>query len=394
MKHAYKRAPVDNLDARAMECWFTDLAQQGLEYVGNFFGFYKFLKTEPRQTRYCVQFKPCDADEPSQELQDAYAAAGWAFVCPLDKFYFVWRTTQAQAIYPRTDPDVARAGYDKLHRNLRNTLACTVIIFAVYIAVMWLMLFSSKSQTIDILLSPFYLSLSVIQIPSLLQNLKQIKRIQGEKKQCVNGDAPSREQDYRGEYRVYRALGHLSSALFVALLLPLAVMMLLHWEKSIADVTEPLPYLPLDVIEQRDDFRWAQPYYSEKMERDKANFVTYTCTPLALETYEICQQGESYDGTDGYMPYASTHYYRLACSALAPIIFDRLMQEYVYRWRPEQYEIKELDAFERTVIARNKTDRVTHLFVQEGKQVVYIYYCGNADLQERLDALGAVLSGR
>lgn len=167
------------------------------------------------------------------------------------------------------------------------------------------------------------------------------------------------------------------------------------WRKSTVDVTEPLPFLSLDLIEQSKEFNWAEPVFMFDSDIDYNNYVDYSWKPLVPEHYEIHQEGADQshkwpDGSGYYSPSASTEYYRLAFSAFAPALFDELME--LHLWDDEEYTIYEPDAFDRTVIAQD--GYMTHLFVQWGKQVVYIRYHGYADLGERLELLANVLSSQ
>ncbi len=109
--------------------------------------------------------------------------------------------------------------------------------------------------------------------------------------------------------------------------------------------------------------------------------------------YEILQKGaiEPHmfpDKSDFYHPSASTDYYELRFEVLAPIIFEELMSQHLYM-PLSTYNIQEIDQFDRTVIATE--GYTTHLFVQQGKQVLYIRYRGYADLSAYLDLLEPIL---
>lgn len=167
------------------------------------------------------------------------------------------------------------------------------------------------------------------------------------------------------------------------------------WKSTRLDVTEPLPYLPLDLIEQSEEFAWAEPVFMFDSDFDYNNYVDYSWTPLVPEHYEIRQEGAEQshkwlDGSSYYSPIASTEYYRLAFSIFAPALFDELME--LHLWEHEEYTIYEPEAFDRTVLAVNEEYGMSDLFVQRGNQVIYIRYQGYVDLSERLELLANVLS--
>ncbi|MEG0597663.1 MAG: hypothetical protein RR502_06420, partial [Oscillospiraceae bacterium] len=193
-------------------------------------------------------------------------------------------------------------------------------------------------------------------------------------------------------YRVINALAlSLAAVMVVTLFSPLTS----DWTKSTTDVTEPLPYLPLDLIEQSEEFAWAEP--SPMSDRyDCNNYVDrYPWTPFVPEHYEMHQEGAEQprkwaDGNGYYTPSANTEYYRLTFSVFAPALFDELMD--LHLWEDEEYTITEPDAFDRTVLVVDEAYSMSQLFVRWGNQVIYIRYQGDADLSQRLDLLADVLS--
>ncbi|MEG2618122.1 MAG: hypothetical protein RR998_10255, partial [Oscillospiraceae bacterium] len=169
------------------------------------------------------------------------------------------------------------------------------------------------------------------------------------------------------------------------------------WTKSTVDVTEPLPYLPLDLIDQSEEFAWGEPSFMFDLDFDYNNYVGYSWTPLVPEHYEIHQEGAEQsrkwpDGSGYYSPSASTEYYRLTFSVFARALLDELMD--LYLLEGETYTITEPEAFDHTVLAVDEECSVSHLFVQWGNQVIYIRYQGYANLGERLDLLANVLSSQ
>lgn len=210
----------------------------------------------------------------------------------------------------------------------------------------------------------------------------------------ADGFSLSHRKDYRKEFRIHRIIRGLSLLLSIAILVTAFLTLTTDWRKSTKDVTEPLPYLPLDIIEQSEEFAWAEPVYI-KDDVDYRNYVDYSWTLLVPEHYAIFQEGaeQSHKWSDGsgyYAPSASTEYYRLAFSIFAPALFDELMELHLFEH--EEYTIYELDTFDRTVLAVNEEYSMSHLFVQWGNQVIYIRYQGYANLGERLELLTNALS--
>ena len=245
------------------------------------------------------------------------------------------------------------------------------------------------------LTSPLYILLAVSELFIIAQVVQQAKSALRIKKMLADGFSLTHKKDYHKEYRVYRMMNVLSLLLSIAILVTALLTLTTDWRKSTVDVTEPLPYLPLDLIEQSEDFAWAEPAFKFDSDFDYNNYVDYSWTPLVPKHYEIRQKGAKQshkwpDGSGYYSPSASTEYYRLAFSTFAPALFDELME--LHLWKNEEYTIYEPDAFDRTVLAVNEEYSMSYLFVQWGNQVIYIRYQGYANLGERLELLANALS--
>ncbi len=395
MKFCYKRPSFDFYDTVAMECWLSDMAKRGLLYSGNNFAFFRFLKAEPQNIYYRVEPTTNDEIELSAEILSAYNDAGWEFVAHQGNQFFIWKSIRPNATELHTDPIVQSESYHrlckKLTRSAVSTGLCVIIIFAM---ILYGFLVSDRPVTL-FLTNPVYIFLGIFELFIVVQAVQQARNTLRIKKMLADGFSLSHKKHYHKEYRVYRIMNILSLLFSIAILVTALLTLTTDWRKSTVDVTEPLPYLSLDMIEQSKEFDWAQPAFMFDSNIDYNNYVDYSWTPLIPEHYEIHQEGADQshkwpDGSGYYSPSANTEYYCLAFSVFAPALFDELMK--LHLWKNEEYTIYEPDVFDRTVIAQD--EYMTHLFVQCGKQVVYIRYHGYANLGERLELLANVLSSQ
>ncbi|MFR5047771.1 MAG: DUF2812 domain-containing protein [Faecalispora sporosphaeroides] len=395
MKYCYKRPAFDFYDTVAMECWLSDMAKKGLLYAGNNLAYFRFLKAEPQNICYRVEPITNDEMEPSDEMLSAYTDAGWEFVAHQGNQFFIWKSTRPDATELHTDPIVQSESYrrlcKKLIRSAVGTGLCVVVIFLILLGGF---LVSDRPVTL-FLASSLYLLLAISELFGVAQVVKQAKSALRIKKMLADGFSLSHKKDYHKEYRVYRIINVLSLLFSIAILTTAVLTLTTDWRKSVVNVEQPLPYLSLDLIEQSEEFAWAEPVFIFDPDIDYTNYVDFTWTLWVPEHYEIYQEGAEQshkwpDGSGYYSPSATTEYYRLTFSAFAPALFDELME--LHLWENEEYIIYEPDAFDRTVIA--KDEYMTHLFVQWGKQVVYIRYHGYADLGERLELLADALSSQ
>ena len=395
MKYCYKRPAFDFYDTVAMECWLSDMAKKGLLYADNNLAYFRFLKAEPQNICYRVEPITNDEMEPSDEMLSAYTDAGWEFVAHQGNQFFIWKSTRPDATELHTDPIVQSESYrrlcKKLIRSAVGTGLCVVVIFLILLGGF---LVSDRPVTL-FLASSLYLLLAISELFGVAQVVKQAKSALRIKKMLADGFSLSHKKDYHKEYRVYRIINVLSLLFSIAILTTAVLTLTTDWRKSVVNVEQPLPYLSLDLIEQSEEFAWAEPVFIFDPDIDYTNYVDFTWTLWVPEHYEIYQEGAEQshkwpDGSGYYSPSATTEYYRLTFSAFAPALFDELME--LHLWENEEYIIYEPDAFDRTVIA--KDEYMTHLFVQWGKQVVYIRYHGYADLGERLELLADALSSQ
>lgn len=392
MKYSYKRPPFDFYDTVAMECWLSDMAKKGLVFNGNNLAYFRFLKTMPQNISYRVEPAINDDTVPRAEMLSAHKDAGWEFVAHQGNLFFIWMSDRAEATELHTDPIVQGESYRRLCKKLTHTAVftglCVIAIFAMIIGG-----FVVSDRPVSLFLaSPLYILLTMAELLVIVQTAEQARRAIKIRRMLACGFSLDHKKDYKKEYRFYRII-NLFSLLFSALILITSVLTLTtDWRKSTEDVNMPLPYLSLDLIEQSEDFAWAEPMHI-KNDVNYHNYVDFTWTLLVPEYYRIHQEGAEQphkwpDGSGYYSPAASTEYYRLTFSVFAPLLFDELMR--LNLLKDEAYTITEPNRFDRTVIAQNGF--MTHLFVHTGNQVIYIRYHGYADLSQRLDLLADILS--
>ncbi|MEG2958752.1 MAG: hypothetical protein RR828_03365, partial [Oscillospiraceae bacterium] len=308
----------------------------------------------------------------------------------------IWKSTRPDPTELHTDPIVQSESYRRLCKTLTNTAIRTgigvLIIFGILLGGL---LISDRPATV-FLTSPLNILLVIMELSVATQTIQSARAALRIRKMLADGFFLSHEKNYRKEYRIYRVINALALSLAAVIVVASFLPLTSDWSKSTTDVTEPLPYLPLDLIEQSEEFAWAEPSYWFDSDFDYNNYVDrHQWTPLVPQHYEMHQEGAEQprkwaDGSGYYTPSASTEYYRLTFSVFAPALFDELMEKYL--WEDEEYTITEPDAFDRTVLVVDEAYSMSQLFVRWGNQVIYIRYQGDADLSQRLDLLADVLS--
>jgi len=394
MKHRYKRPSFDFYDAIALECWLSDLARQGLFLEGTSLVWFRFSKGVPSDVQYRVEPAISENRKPSEEMITTYQEAGWDFVVGLNGLFFIWKSTRPDALELHSDPIVQSEGYrrlcEKLTRTAFGTSLCVIGILAIIAGGF---LVSDRPVTL-FLTNPIYLFLAVSEFFIVVQVVQQARSANRVKKLLADGFPLRHKTDYRRQYRLYKTMSALSLLFSIAVLATAVLTPTTGWRKNTEDVEQSLPYLSLDLIEQSEEFAWAEPALRSGTDINYRNYVDYSWTPLVPEQYDIRQEGAAQshkwpDGSGYYTPSANTQYYRVTFEPFAPLLFDELMD--LYLWDSEEYTITELDAFDRAVMVQEKKYSMTHLFVQNSNQVLYVRYQGYADLSKRLDLLSRVL---
>ena len=371
MKYCYKRPTFDFYDTVAMECWLSDMAKKGLLYTGNNLVYFRFLKAEPQNICYRVEPTTNDTLEPSDEMLSAYTDAGWEFVAHQGNQFFIWKSTRPDATELHTDPIVQSESYRRLCKKLTRSAVGTGLCVAVISAMILGGFLASDRPVTLFLTSPLYIFLAVSELFIVVQVVQQARSALRIKKMLADGFSLSHKKDYHKGYRVYRIMNVLSLLFSIAVLVTALLTLTTDWRKSTVDVTEPLPYLSLDLIEQSKEFDWADPYPIYQSNVDYNNFVDFTWTLLVPEHYKIHQVGAEQshmwsDDSGYYKPSATTEYCRLTFSAFAPALLNELMD--LHLLEGETYTITEPDAFDRTVLAVNEEYSMSHLFVQWGNR--------------------------
>ncbi len=393
MKHSYKKPKFDLCDAVAMECWLADLAKQGLIFAGTNLAYFRFLKAEPAIIRYRVEPMIDDDTTPSEEIIAAYKEAGWEFVSAYSKLFFVWKSTDENAMELHTDPIVQSESYKRICKKLINQAIAsgiaTLIVFAMFLG---FFIFSDR-PVLMILANPLVLALFVSNFFAVIQTIMQASRALKLKKMLADGFSIEHKKDYHKQYLVYRIITFMSYHLYLIFVMITIVLFVINdSQKSVVDAGQ-LPFIPLDIIEQSEEFEYKEPFYFNGDGVDYNNHVQYNLTLLVLAYYDIYQVGAEQshkwpDGSGYYSPSANTEYYRLSIESFAPLLFEELMD--IHLWEDEEYIITEIDAFERTVIAQD--EYMKHLFVLEQEQVFYLRYYGYADLNDIVPLLAEILS--
>ena len=127
------RPPCSEYDIPAMEEWLSRQAAEGRELTD----WCRFRQAEPKDCQFALEPAEKGQYKPTQEQEEAYGEAGWAFVCS-SRLFLVWRSTRPDAVPLRTDPTADSWAYGRLWKRVRNgTLWDILVLLGVLVFWFW-----------------------------------------------------------------------------------------------------------------------------------------------------------------------------------------------------------------------------------------------------------------
>lgn len=190
MATRYRRIPFEYYEVENMESWMSSLGEQGLYPVRVYrsFGFVRCEKGEPMPCR--VRMEPAQhvEEEAPEELCDIYEASGWEYIGTIGQLFHVFRTFDAAAPEPHTDPQL----YAETMRHVVRRSICGFLITDVIMLIACIIVFGtgfdSGEPMLDLLdfgiwkLAYFialllsYLIIMIRQIVSTVRFYRKLKR--------------------------------------------------------------------------------------------------------------------------------------------------------------------------------------------------------------------------
>lgn len=396
IKYRYQLPPCSIYDVPAMEAWLTDLAHKGL-YVKKAGGrLFAFAYEEPSDT--CYRLEPAANDSgkklPPCDMQDDYANAGWEFAAVLQKSFFIWHSLRPDADELHSDPLIHSSAYEQIFRRLRTNAVSTTLLALVTLAMYVCGMLLSPQPVTLFLASPSMPLLVAFNLISCIQAGKQFYDIYRLKRSLAGGFPASHRKNYRRGLILRRTADIFTILLAFALVAMPAGMFANNWKKSIPEISQAIPYLPLNLLEQGQDFSWHHDSYIRNGV-DAYNYAEFSWTLFVPAHYEVYQQGEPnsiWQNKDkdaiATVPSAHTEYFRVAFPCLAASLYqEQLRRAARYGTSPVMTELSH-PGFDRVTTA--VSEGLTQLFARRGSQVIHIEYWGSGNLTDKLDLLAEV----
>lgn len=389
--------PFDTSDYVSRERWLEGRAAKGWKLVSYTGKFPKFEKTAPFKARYRLDYHH---DRNMDDEQVAlYEEAGWEFVDTLGEQFFIFMTTDPHAEELHTDPEMQAYAMRKLMRDHVLGLVLAAVVLTLYI--WWLVHEVNKVSTPVAELirtgpGPILYGIATLGFLTYVQVSQAIRFIKIWK-QLRRGEHRPKEKSYR-KAAFSDGLGWIVALVACFSWLIVDAMDPRTRINNVSDYPEPLPFLQLHEIEQKDNFEYDSTIYNGT---DWANYIEYSSTPFATQIMDAKQYGASTPTENGRDSYLYTTYFNTVHEKLASRVLFELMQgvkdDFAYEWsEPTLPGVQEayyatngekteddLESASGDLYFRDKTYQF--LFLRMENQVIKICYQGTQNLLDFAD---------
>lgn len=379
-----KFMPLDPIDMEHFEGWLEDMARKGLFFERTWALGIVFRRGTPAPVRYRL-----DPAGNLQENRDYCRSLGWEYAGNVGKYFDLYVNRDPEAPELHTDPVVQSYALEQVTKRAKRACILLTILTLVMLALIFLPFFLLSAPILyQLVENPvggnlLYLVLEILSTSVTIRAYLSFFRL---RRRLREGEPPRRDGSWKTVVRRQRAVSWIVGALCILYLGSLIVTSSRGWEGQLEGLDKPVPTLSLAELEGNPsleplvDGRWVDG-------QDRNNYVSFNCTPVAPEQYEITQWLT--DGGD-YEPRLVTRWYRLFLPFLAAPLLDELVYQYTqYNYFPEEYDVEEvtLPGFDRAVLATDTEYPGQRLFLQKGNVVIYLSYSGNQDLTSRPELL-------
>ncbi|MBE6955513.1 MAG: DUF2812 domain-containing protein [Ruminococcaceae bacterium] len=398
--------PFEVSDYISRERWLEARAAKGWKLVSYTGKFPRFEKTTPFQARYRLDYHhDRNMDDEQVEL---YEAAGWEYVDTLGEQFYIFVTKDPHAEELHTDPEMQAYAMRKLLRDHILGLVLATVVSVLY--AIWMIHAINKQNTPVAELvrtgpGPILYAIATFGFLFYVQIAQAIRFIKIWR-QLRRGEHRPKEKSYR-KAAFSDGLGWIVALVACFSWLIVDAMDPRIRINNVADYPEPLPFLQLHEIEQKDNFEYDSSIYNGT---DWANYIESSSTPFAQQIMEAKQYGASTPTENGRDSYLYTTYFHTAHEKLASRILYELMQgvkdDFAYEWsEPTLFGIHEayyatngekteddLESASGDLYFRDKTYQF--LFLRLDNQVIKICYQGTQDLLAFADEYIALLQAQ
>lgn len=377
--------PCPQYDVSGMECWLSEMAQQGLvlEKDGLFCGIATFEKTVPQKIRYCLQAAGKstsmwadnlgDPDEAEVELSKEF---GWEYVAKRGEFY-IYRTTDPDARDLHTDKEVQALAMDAMKKRQRDNvfkILCFVIIYPYLFLEGKVFLTTLHAGTLVVVI----ISMAVLWmiINSIVQAVKLIKL----RKRVLNGESLGSGKEWKKGVKFYHANNILRRCMYVVAIVV--------FFKALGNHLMNKDYIPLKEYNGNVPFKTIEDFIPDgKMESmgmknwDTVREWSYFLSPVNYEWNEgviVTMEDGTHMSAGLEVSYHETQ---------ANWIAKCLVKEYLRKgkddkyYKPLEFEMQEMDE----VVAYTTVLDIPSVIMRKGNKIIYARFFTSGDSAMKLE---------
>ena len=220
MKSVYRLVPCPQYDVSGMECWLSEMAEQGLILVqdGIFCGVATFEKGTPQKVRYCLQAASQSTSmwadnmgDPDAEEVELSKEFGWEYVAKRGEFH-IYRTSDPFVRELHTDREVKALAMNAMKKRQKDNILNSLFYGIFY---PWLIM---RGKIILSMIHAGTLTISILLIAglwmtfhSVIQAAKLIKL----RKKVLNDQSLGSAKDWKKGVKAYFANNIFRKCLYI-----------------------------------------------------------------------------------------------------------------------------------------------------------------------------------
>ncbi|MCT8139178.1 DUF2812 domain-containing protein [Anaerobacillus sp. CMMVII] len=363
------------------ECWFSDMAAEGLHLKKMGIHFAQFVKGEPKKTKYRIDVSKTKKITTEQKLM--YAECGWNFVTSYGLFNVFSSPAELNAPELHTDP--AEQAYTLKELDKKFTLNALLTIFATILIVgmhssIWFLDATPTLAFVDGMIVQQTI-ITFFMIYLAYTSLQAAVSIRSLRKKLLEG----KPLDHHAPWRKHQKRASIISILYIIVLLFVSILpfvQLIKMDTKTLPVTTDLPIVRLADVEQNPHLVLNHsPYIVNNV--DWSNRYSYSWSLLAPIQYDTNEEGLVpnqmwQDDSGEYSPSIDTRVYQLRFPSMANSLISDLVKRYSFAYRGATFLELEHTDFDSLIVYEE--DETKELFASKGKAVIHVRYYGYAEI--------------
>lgn len=416
MKKIRKILPLSIYDIPGIERWLEEQANDGL-FPSLIDAWVTFTPTAVPGTRFRLEPYGKIGTEPTEEQLMLYREAGWEYAFAVGNVYFLFYTTDPEAIELYSDHESRGLSLERLEQRIHKYQRTHRVIYSLLAAgLVWAVFFHQSKYDVQPdrfarmplllleLFSPILLTFLLIAAFSWWRNRRD-QRILSETCRALKEEFPPPASPGPSKGIVWE------QRIMLALIPVLLLLTVLSYMGTHGNMAKPLdefslPYVVLQELEQEEVVAYQTLFgFDERYEEE--NLVEHHSSLLAPVWYEVLQEGyataegdyrgfSTYPEADDrfelrYTPNLDATYFQLLMPALARPVAEAQLDTYRLvnlMWSYEEVKVSGLDF----VILADEPDGIWQMIAMgKGNRVAVFRYGGREDLSEHLDLLASAV---